>query len=186
MENWITSLHLTKEIEIKIQLIATTFSHSFLLWTECALKIHLQNHPNAILSVLTLVQIYHSHTQCRVSMTWTVHLHCCSIWVIEKNHNFIYSPALNAQHLLQPPNFIFFFRYIFLQLAAIYPSVIFIICLPALLMTVQMCPVKNSCHSSNTEFPEHSPPSPLTPFRLFTDSYPYRNLKTKPQQDFTS
>lgn len=49
---------------------------------------------------------------------------------------------------------------------------------PCMLMTVQMCPVRRSCHSLETEFPEHSPSPPPTPFQLFTDSYLHRNLKT--------
>lgn len=105
MENWRTSLHPAKGREIKIQLIANTFSHSFLLWREHALKIHLQNHPNPILSVLTLVQIYHSHTE----WGWTWHgLYICTaapsgVQKKKKSHHFIYSPALNVQRLLQSP-----------------------------------------------------------------------------------
>lgn len=46
------------------------------------------------------------------------------------------------------------------------------------LMKVQICPVKHSYQSLETEFPEHSPSFPPIPFQSFTDSYPQRHLKT--------
>lgn len=166
MKNWRISWHLTKEIEIKVQLMAATFSHSFLLWTECAFKMNLQNHPSPVLSVLTLLQIHNFHTQCRGSMTRTLHLQCFSNWLTEKNNDFSYSPALNAQHVLQPPILFFgvFFQVYFSAVCCILSICNIYHGAPCSLMTVQMCTAKHSCHNLETEFPECSPSPPPTPF----------------------
>lgn len=73
--------------------MTTTFSHSFLLWKEGALKIHLQNHPNPILSVVTVVQ---THQQCRVCTGLYRLSTCTGARSDRENHYLSYSPFLNV------------------------------------------------------------------------------------------
>lgn len=86
--------------------MATTFSHSFLLWKESALKIHFQNHPNPVLSVVTVVQ---THQQCRVCTGLYAIFTCTGALSDRENHYLSYSSFFNVQHILQPPNLFFYF-----------------------------------------------------------------------------
>lgn len=169
MEDWRKSLRITKETEIKIRLMSTTFSCSFLFGKKVPWNTHLQNHTNPILSVVIAVQIQHSYLQCRVCMGLYGLYICTSALSDKENHYLTCSLALNVKHFLQlnfsPLSTTFFCSLLYLIL------LLYLSC--GFLLTNDSVNV-----SSMTSLPPlgnnfRTPAS----FQLFIDLNPQRNLK---------